>query len=312
MIFNILIYISILIVSYLTISQILNTKVMSKLNRYFNEKNDKYYEELIKYHDKNKKAKIKVKLNLLHKINLKIEKANFKINAIVNPITIIAISIFCFFLTYIIIFNFLKMVCLSLIISMPAILIPILILDLIGGYKANVMEKSILNFLLQLKSYTKINNDIVYAMKEVRTVEPLQSYINTFLIQINSGIKFENAIEDLKEKINIEVFKNFLTHLEHCHLYGGNFTKLLERSYKMIAEIQKEKKNRIQETKSARLALFILIFLDLIVYIVNIKNANENFEIMKRTVLGNLILYWNFISLGLLVLLANRVKKLDY
>lgn len=312
MIFNILIYISILFTSYLAISQIADAKIINKLDKYLNEKSDKYYEELLKYHNKNKKVKIKVKLNLLHKINFKIEKANLKRNAFINPITIIVMSIFCFIISYFGIFNFLKIIFLSIIISTPSLLIPIVILDMIGGYKTSIMEKAILNFLLQLKNYTKINNDIVYAMSEVKTVEPLQSYINTFLIQIGSGIKFENAIEDLKEKINIDVFKNFLTHVEHCYLYGGNFTKLLDRSYKMIEEIQKEKKNRIQETKSARLALFILIFLDIIVYVVNIKNESGNFAIMKKTVLGNLILYWNFISMGLLVLLANKVKKLDY
>ena len=72
MIFNILIYISILFTSYLAISQIADAKIINKLDKYLNEKSDKYYEELLKYHNKNKKVKIKVTLNLLHKINFKI------------------------------------------------------------------------------------------------------------------------------------------------------------------------------------------------------------------------------------------------
>jgi hypothetical protein len=43
------------------------------------------------------------------------------------------------------------------------------------------------------------------------------------------------------------------------------------------------------------------------------KDINpENYNIMQKTFIGNAILYWNFISIWLLVLLANKVKKLDY
>ena len=174
------------------------------------------------------------------------------------------------------------------------------------------IEKIFPNFFLQLKNYTRINNDIVYALREIQTIEPLQTYINTFLIEINSGIKFEKAIQNLKEKIDIEIFRNFFSNLEYCYLYGGSFTELIDKSYKMISEIQKEKNTRIQETKSARMVLFILIFLNLFVYISNIKNNPENYMIMQKTLIGNVILYWNFISIWLLMLLANKVKKLDY
>ena len=116
----------------------------------------------------------------------------------------------------------------------------------------------------------------------------------------------------MKEKIKIEVFKDFLTNVEHCYLYGGNFTELISKSYQTIVEIQTEKNNRIEETKSARLVLFILIFLDFFIYITNIKNNRENYLIMQESIIGNLILYWNFISMWLLLFLANRVKKLDY
>ena len=80
----------------------------------------------------------------------------------------------------------------------------------------------------------------------------------------------------------------------------------------MISEIQEEKKKRIEETKSARIVLFILILLDIIVYVSFIKSNVENYMIMTRSAIGNLILYWNFISMWLLVWISIRVKKLDY
>ena len=139
-----------------------------------------------------------------------------------------------------------------------------------------------LNFLLQLKNYTQLNNDIIYAFKQVRTIEPLQSYVKKFLVEINSGIRFEKAIESLKEKITFEKFKAILTNMQYCYLNGGNFTELMDKSYKMIANIQNEKSLREQETIGARIVLVILIILDLFVYFTFIKNNHENYLIMTK------------------------------
>lgn len=312
MIINLAMFFVITIISYILVEDVLKNSIPKKIYKYINEKNEKYYTELLKYYEKNKKIKIKNKLNIFNKINLKLDKAGIKSNLIINPITVFFSCVMFFFISYILVFDFLKLVLLSVLIAIPFSFIPIIILNLICNYKTEKIEKIFPNFLVQLKNYTKINNDIVSAIKEIKTIEPLQTYINTFSIEINSGIKFENAIENLKEKIEIEVFKNFFENLEYCYLYGGDYTKLIDKSYKIINEIQKEKNIRIQETKSARLVLYILILLNLFVYVTNIKNNYENYLIMQKTLLGNFILYWNFISIWILIILANNVKKFDY
>ena len=95
-------------------------------------------------------------------------------------------------------------------------------------------------------------------------------------------------------------------------MYGGNFSSLIDKSYKSINEIQKEKAKRLEETKSARLVLLILMLLNIIVYITYVRNDAENYMIMKNSVLGLGILYWNFISMWILIYLSEKVKQLDY
>ena len=112
-----------------------------------------------------------------------------------------------------------------------------------------------LDFLLQLKNYTKINNDIVYAFGQVKTIDPLQKHINTFLLELNSGIKFEKAIDNIKEKLDFKAFKTVFSNIEYCYIYGGDFSLLMDKSYKMIYKIQGEKTSRVQETQSARIVL---------------------------------------------------------
>ncbi len=241
-----------------------------------------------------------------------IDKAGIKRGLLINPWIIIIASVVIFIIVYKIVFNIFGIAFLSLLISAPALFVPTLVLTLIENNNSSKLEKIMLDFLLQLKNYTKINNDIVYALKEVKTMEPLQGYINTFLVQINSGIKFEKAIENIKEKIDFDTLKAVFSNIEYCYLYGGNFSELMDKSYQKIYKIQKEKAKRNSETKSARIVLAILILLDLIVYFSFIRSNYENYLIMTKSMLGMMILYWNFISIWILVLLMNKVKKLDY
>ena len=245
-------------------------------------------------------------------MNLLIVRSGLKRGLFINPITIVLASVMCFGAAYWITFRIFGVILLSAIISLPAILIPVLILELLKERSQSKIEKVILDFLLQLKNYTKINNDIVYAFQKLKTIEPLQGYVNTFLIELNSGIKFENAIDNIKEKLEFSTIKIIFSNIQYCYLYGGDFSKLMDKGYKMINKVQKEKSSRAQETKNARVVLGILIVLDLFVYFSFIKNNYDNYMIMSKRILGNLILYWNFISIWLLIFLMNRVKKLDY
>lgn len=312
MIINVLLFLLIGVSVYIIIENLITSNCIGKINNYILDKNEKYYEELLKYYDKNKKLKLKEKINYFRKIGILIDRCGLRNNLLISPLTIIASGILCVIIAYMVSFEFFKIVLLSIIISIPFFYLPFAILNAIANYKEEKIEKVFLNFLLQLKNHTKINNDIVSAMKEVKTIEPLQSFIKKFLIEISSGVRFEKALENFREKISIKQIKNFLSNLEHCYLYGGDFSELIDKSYKMIKEIQAEKLKRIEETKSARIVLFILILLDVLVYVSFIKSNHENYMIMRKTILGNLILYWNFISMWILVWISNIVKKLDY
>lgn len=312
MFWNIVLFVLIASSIYLIILKVKEEKLLLKINKYAKEKNEKYYEDFIKKYEKSKKIKIVEKLNLIYKLNLLIDKTGLKRGLLINPIAIILYGFICFVIAYKLSFDFFKIISLSLIISVPCVCIPIFLLNYITMYKEEKLEKVFLNFLLQIKNYTKINNDITIAFKEVETIEPLQSYINKFNVEINSGVKFETAIEHIKEKINIKKIKEFFSNVQYCYLYGGNFSELIDKNYKKISELQKEKVKRAEETKGARMVLIILGALNLFVYITYIKSNYDNYLIMQRSAFGMAILYWNFISMWLLVWMSTKVKKLDY
>ncbi len=252
------------------------------------------------------------KVNLIYRLGILLEKAGVKSNLLINPYMLLILCMLCMILGYFLAFSIFKIVVLSLIISLPAFLIPIFMLNLMAEHKSNKLEKLMLDFILQLKNYTKINNDIVYALKQVKTMEPLQGFVDSFLVEINSGVKFEKAIENIKEKITFEKLKQVFSNIEYCYIYGGDFSILMDKSYTLISNVQKEKAKRIQETKSARIVMGILIALDLFIYFSFIKNNPSNLALMTKRFMGTLILYWNFTSIWLLIWLMRKVKKLEY
>ena len=251
----ILLFVCIFSATYFFVELCAYAKLNQRITNIINSKNEKYYRDLLDYYNKNKKIKLTTKLNLIYRINILIDKAGLERNIIINPITIIIFSALSFVITYFFVYGFFKIILLSAIISIPAIFAPIFILGKAKERNSKKIEDIMLDFLLQLKNYTRINNDIIYALKQVKTLEPLQGYINKFLIELNSGIKFEKAIENLKDKIGFDSLRTVLSNIQYCYLYGGDFSVLMDKSYKTIGKIQNEKKERYQETKSARIVL---------------------------------------------------------
>ena len=100
--------------------------------------------------------------------------------------------------------------------------------------------------------------------------------------------------------------------MQYSYTNGGSFSELISKNHKMISDIQNEKNAREQETMGARIVLIILIILDLFIYFTFIKSDYENYLIMTKSLIGTLILYWNFISIWILLILIRKVKKLDY
>ena len=198
--------------------------------------------------------------------------------------------------------------------SGPGFLLPLFFLESVAQRKEDAIEKVLGIYLLQLKNNTKIHNDIIEAFRSVQNncIEPLRTFTKQFLVEVSSGISVEIALENFKDKVNINRFKLFLTNVQYCYNFGGNFTVLLDKTHQLISEIEKEKKNRVQETRSARWVLFILIGLDLFLYFNFIKVQPEYMNIMRSTFLGQIILNSNFLSVCFLLWLSYSVKKLDY
>lgn len=310
-------FVAIMFMVYAFIHELVKQHYLERIRDIAVSVNQEYRGKSVSMLKSRKKLKTKKRRGIFYKTEVLINSSgvrNIGLLKFLNPQLVLIICV-CSSLLGVVLFEKLsRLFSVGLIMGIPSFFIPLIILELLRDRKEAFMERVLGDFLLQLKNNTKIHNDIIEAFRNVQNscIEPLSVLTKQFLAEINSGISVETALDNFKDKVGIQKFKLLLTNIRHCYIFGGDFTELLDKTQKFIADIQQEKKQRIRETRAARIVLFILILLDLHIYFNFIGTQPNYINIMKTTFYGQLILNINFISIWFVMWLAYLVKKLDY
>ncbi|MGE5472716.1 MAG: type II secretion system F family protein [Ignavibacteriales bacterium] len=313
---EIILLIPIIILSYILANKILDREFRKHVKEFSESVNSEYQKkQIINKILRRDKLKKKAYKSLFYKIELIIEKSGIQNYVLFFNSTILIITCIIFAIGFFLLFTYLfDVISVGLITSLPGFFVPIIILGIMAQKKEEEIEKILADYLLLLKNSTRIHNDIIEAFRNIqdKCMEPLKTFTCQFTAEINSGINVESALSNFRDKINMKKFKLFLTNVQYCYIYGGDFTELIDKTQKLISEIQKEKRIRIRETRSARIVIFLLIFLDIYLYFNFIMTEPDYLSIMRNTFYGQLILNANFLSIWFLLWLSYSVKKLDY
>ena len=263
----------------------------------------------------------------INNLNLKINNSNFikKISFYIDylitidikflyffkPITLIFISTIIFILVFIISYKFLSVFSSSLIIAVYSFFIPYLILQ----YLYNKSRRKILDvfptYIISLKNYTNISNDIIIAMKKVESELPLRIFINKFNLLIDKGISVYDSFERLKKDINIKKISEFIMALQNCYINGGNFSKLLDRYSKIINNISLQREKEIQDNFSSILVLIVLIIINIFLIIAFVYSNETYKSIVTNSFIGKTILNINILSYLLVFYFIKKLNKLE-
>lgn len=313
---NMALFISAATFSYFLAQRAADRDLKAGINKFIKNTGMEYREkELVNKVLKKERIKKKSCRKLSYKLEALVEKSGIqKYIFFFNTKVLFFICIICAAAFFAVFEKFFGVISVGFITSLPGFFAPVMLLEIMAQRREEKVEKIIGDYLLQLKNNTRIHNDIIEAFRDVQNkcMEPLKTYTSQFVAEVNSGISVEHALENFQDKVNMKRFRLFLTNIRYCYIYGGNFTELLDKTQRLISNIQKEKRNRVRETRSARLVIFILIFLDIYVYFNFIMPQPDYLSIMKNTFYGQLILNVNFISIWFLLWLSYSVKKLDY
>lgn len=234
---------------------------------------------------KNKNKKI---LSILpNSINLKDTLINY-----IVFITGILVCIFIYFLSY----NFLKVVSASLILGVYGFFFPYVAIDLIYKYNKKKMIIEFPDFLINLKNYTKTDNDIILALKKTKTKGRLKKYIDEFNILVQNGISVYEAFENLKIRIGVSKINELFTALQLCFLNGGDCTNILDKYINIMNKANIQKDKELQENYSSILVLITLIFINIFLFVTFIAQNKTYFMAITNTVIGKSILDVNILS----------------
>lgn len=239
-------------------------------------------------------------------LNFKIKNKNM-----VSALTLFFISVIFFAITFVITFKFLNLFIPSLILSSFAFFLPYYIIKYFSYCRKVKILNTFPNYVVSLKNYTDVNNDIIEAFRRANVEEPLSSYINKFNISIQKGIKAYDAFETLKTNINIKRINQFITLLQFCYIYGGNFEELLDKFSKiqMKSNILKEKEK--QKIFSSKLVLLLLISINIYILFGFILTNNEYYNILVKTFMGNVILNVNILSYIFIFYMYAKLNKME-
>ncbi|MEG1705735.1 MAG: hypothetical protein RR290_04100 [Clostridia bacterium] len=240
------------------------------------------------------------------KLDIKIKNIN-----IVTTFSVIIFSIILFICIFVVSYNYLKIFSSSLILASISIFLPYNLLKYISYMNKQKIIKIFPNYILSLKNYTDVNNDIVEAFSRADVQEPLKSYINKFNISVQKGIRIYDAFEGLKNDINIKRINEFLTLLQFCYINGGNFTKLLDKFSKIQMKINIQNEKEKQEIFSSKLVLILLILLNIYILFGFILQSKEYFDILTCTVIGKLILNLNILSYIVIMYIYTKLNKME-
>lgn len=253
----------------------------------------------------NKKIFKKTKANF---VKLKIP---FNFSSIVVSFSIgIVVSLF----VYMIASKVFKINSVAFVLSTPCVFSVFMVISYIANRKQDKLENTMNDFFIQLKGAIKINPDITEAFRRIQDscLEPFKEYVSDFLNEVNAGEIPEKALYKFANKVDIQRFSLYINNLRHCSVYGGDVETLTSETQKLIADILIQKKKRKKESKSICMVLYILIGIDLVIYFNFALGNTEYLNLMRDGVVGNFIVNLNFLSIWLVLWLANLVKKLDF
>jgi len=230
---------------------------------------------------------------------------------IVSTLTILIITIAISIITFIISYNFLHIFSSSLIISIFSSFLPYLIIKSFSYHKKTKILNNFPNYIISLKNYTDVSNDIIEAFRRATVEEPLKTYIEKFNVSLQKGVKIYDAFESLKKSINIKKINEFITLLQFCYMYGGDFGNLLDKFSKIQMKTNLQREKEKQKIFSSKLVLIILILLNMYILFGFVMTNSEYYNILVKTFIGNLILNINILSYIFIFYMYIQLNKME-
>lgn len=174
-------------------------------------------------------------------------------------------------------------------------------------------EEQIITFVNLLENYSKTNDNIIVILGKVYPYleEPLKSAIEECYIEVINTGDISTGLNNLKEKIEHEKFRQVIGNLEICNRYEANYEEIIKGNREMLQDFVKdqEEKKAIMANGRIEVALLFSIGWILLYFISKFVTVNIP-NMLLSTAFGNaIIMYFIVILLASIWMLLTFGKE---
>ncbi len=185
-----------------------------------------------------------------------------------------------------------------------------IVLNVLAKRIFNKIEKEQIGYINVLKNLSVSDNNIISIFEKSLTFvkEPLQSYIEQFVIESKNGIPLHTAFRNLENKIENKKLKDLFKNLDIASRHASNYQAVLDESRIIFKGYTAQKYANKLAARKGRFDICLITFVGVITLMALSIFLNQNiFVQLTLTTMGNIIIAYfiamfiytiiNFISL---------------
>lgn len=232
---------------------------------------------------------------IIDETNAKIQRSNIKLYIPYNTFFHIILCFMAMLTVFFLVSKELNMLT-SFIFSLIGFISPYIALQVFGDIMNSRLKKYSVDFLIILKNYLKAcGGDIFEAYEKSKDslIEPLKTYIDILVYEYKHKINPVQALDNLKEKLEIKELKILIDNQKICYVHGGDMEGLIDEFINDISSLNDDSDKDDAQDKVLNWGLYALLLINFI-FIIMMLNSQYKLYIIN-TLWGQAVLTFDLL-----------------
>ena len=228
-----------------------------------------------------------------------------------NSIIIFVFSLIIALIASIYFFQKFRLIIFSILIFLSFMMFPIILLEIVNLVLSNSIKNSFSLYIVNLQSFSKNTNDVISALTNTKALEPLNKYIDEFIMLVNIGFNINKAFDNLINKINIKEISKFFYLLKLCYINGSNLYDLINRFNDYYNDLEKIKKIQLEKRNSYLATMFVLLIMNVFLLFFVVLGNESYKNLILNNVIGKIIIDINGLIYFVILLLVIKIIRME-
>lgn len=189
--------------------------------------------------------------------------------------------------------------------------LPFVLIDMYIKVEKKKVKHQLPGYIINIRNHIENDNNIILALQDTEVQEPLKKHIDKFSLITKRGINIKQGFASLKSDVNIKIFSSFINAVSTCYSNGGNFEEVLNRFSRIITKENFERERLKENSYYSIITLLTMICINIYVMVAFIFGNKEYHNLIKNTMVGNVILNLSIITYVLIAYLIIKIYGME-